>query len=112
MDVLDRDRITLDADPDQQRKRLDEARLRLLDAIAELKPPSMEHVEVHVIAALRELTSVQQELRLLLHVRHLEETGLEDQIADLEEKLAGGWEPPAEPVEDLVASLKGEFGLD
>ncbi len=91
-------------DPQQS---LDRLRLRLVDAAAELRPlPSIDDMAERIYAVASELEAIVRELPLVIHVKQIEERGLRDRLADLDDKLASGWVPDASPVEDVVARLR------
>ena len=104
--------LPIDVDEDAQAKRLERARLRLLDTAADLRPlASPTELEERLSTALAELVDVIQELKLLLHIKRLDESSLEDELRTLDEGISGGWTPHAEPVDELVSRLKKQYDL-
>lgn len=105
-------RLPVEVDEADQRQRLERARLRLLNTAADLRPvASPEELEARLAAALAELADVIRELKLLMHIKRLEESGLESELVALDEALAGGWRPDAAPVDEVVDKLKAQFHL-
>lgn len=104
--------LPVDVDQVEPKARLDLVRLRLLDAAADLRPlPTPEELEQRLSAVVSELADVLRELRLLQHVSAIEETGLEAELVELDEAIAGGWTPDAEPVDAVVERLRAQFHL-
>jgi hypothetical protein len=96
-----------DASPEGTTADVERVRLRLLKAADELRPiEGPTELHARLMAAAREVHSIQEALRLLLHVTALEETDFLAELDAIDEKLAdGSWRPEGSKVEDVVARL-------
>ena len=87
--------------------RLQEIRLRLADASADLRPlPSADDIAERAQAVASQLEEIVHDLRLVIHVSQMEARGLRAQVAEIDRRLAEGWIPEGSPVEDVVVRLQ------
>lgn len=54
------------------------------------------------------IKNMERQLRLVAHIAEIDSGALEDQIRDIEEKLAEGWVPPARSAAEIVDELRRE----
>ena len=104
--VLSEDHPPAAEDPERA---IEHVRLRLMDAASDLRPPPLptpQELAERLMAVRHNLEEITGDLLLVLHVLQIENAGLQDQLRQVDEKLAEGWRPEASPVEDVVARLR------
>ena len=87
---------------------LDRVKLRLVEAVRELSTPlptSSDLVE-RVQAVALELEQIHADLLLVYHIARSEQDGLSEKMNEIDERLAAGWVPDAEPVDEVIERLR------
>ena len=92
------------------KRRIDSVRARLFDAASDLRPLATDDeftLRIDRVAA--ELQRIHHDLLLVGHIQEIELGGLEDEVAEIDAKVAKGWRPPSRSAEDVVDDLKSQF---
>lgn len=90
---------------------LDKLRGRLFEAAADLKlgplPTTLDLAErLHGVG--RELDSIRESLRLLIHLAELENSGFEETVARVNDELSTGWTRESASVDDVIERLRSK----
>jgi hypothetical protein len=88
-------------------ERINNVRLKLADAMSDLRPlPTFAQLHTRLVAVAADLHQLEQDLLLVAHVSDLDQSGFNDELDAIAERLADGWEPPASPVGDVIDRLR------
>jgi len=90
------------------RDSLDDVRLRLVEASADLlRPlPSPSDLAQRIQEVAAELAEIRRTLLLVYHVTQREQGGLLAQLAEIDQRLAAGWVPEGRPIEEVLERLR------
>ena len=91
-------------------QRLNDARLKLLDLAADLKPftaplPTLTELRDRVDALLDELNEVRRSFLLVVHTYECERDGIEEWATELQKRVDDGWRPETVPLADVLERL-------
>lgn len=98
--------MTSESGFDTAEETINRMRLRLADAMSDLRPvPTIDDLKERIVAVAAELHNIERELLLVIHLDQVE-GAVFGGLKEIDRRLAEGWKPSGTPADAFVHGLR------